>query len=379
MKTVKRLIDTGKKTFFGEPLWDAEFCSAPTITQLSSNDVTELRNAISNPELALNNALGDAATTTMGANQTITTLTYLRQQRILQKFYTVDNLADYLPIEVGTAPWVRQVSTFREYYTGTNFWASGTQSGGQTQERQNSGSSYEDLVTAKTFNWNDAFHFNTWEVNQALAANNWDLIGSRMTALKRKHDTGLTEGWMLGNPQNSNYPGLLNNPDVTVNTSLITALLSSLTAAQINTFVAQVVEVYRAQCNRTAWPTTFIMPEDDWNGTAAFISSSFPLAQSTFQEVLINAFVRITGNKNFKILPLAYAMPAYNNTNGSSINAHCYMLFNNSPETLLAQHNVPFHTTAPFTSDGIHYVGSALSQFTGVKVFRPLEVLEFKF
>jgi hypothetical protein len=100
-----------------------------------------------------------------------------------------------------------------------------------------------------------------------------------------------------------------------------------MTTASLKTFTAQIVEAYRSNVQRSAWPTHFIIPESDYNGLASQASPDFPI-KSTLQ-LLEETFMVITRNKNFKILPCAYGDMAY-----SGFSYQIYAMLNYDEESL---------------------------------------------
>ena len=145
----------------------------------------------------------------------------------------------------------------------------------------------------------------------------WDLIAAKERARKRAWDLGIQRIAFLGarglnQSSGGTVYGLLNQPGVNTNLSVITAPISGLSVGALKTFVQTVVEVYRNNCNRTAWPTHFVIPESDYNGMASQASADFPII--SVLKLLEDAFKVVCRNEAFKIMPLAYGDGPYNGT-----------------------------------------------------------------
>ncbi|NCX93987.1 MAG: DUF2184 domain-containing protein [Gammaproteobacteria bacterium] len=143
-----------------------------------------------------------------------------------------------------------------------------------------------------------------------------------------------------------------------------------MTASQFNTFAGIVYEKYRANANRTAKPTHFIIPEADWNGLINFPDAAFPL--KTKLALLEEAFKTITANAAFKILPCAYCDKAnFDGTNNR------YVLLNYDETSVKMDLPLDYVSTAAGTQNGFSWENVAYGQFTSVVALREKEMLYF--
>jgi len=133
-----------------------------------------------------------------------------------------------------------------------------------------------------------------------------------------------------------------------------------------------VVNAYRANCNRTAWPTHFIIPESDYLGLASQASPDFPI-KSTLQ-LLEETFQTMTGKKNFRILPLSYCDAAY-----SGFGYQQYVLLNYDEKSVRMDIPLDYTNTLANSLDNFSFQNVGYGQFTGVLAYRPLEMLYFKY
>ena len=340
----------------------------------------ELRNAQGlawRPGMKLLNSDGNIDSSSLGYQYTTQTTTFIRERVVEQKFYQVP-IADYVPVDVGTGAWMEDIKTNLVYDVAGDF-ASGiisTSSAPSALATVDVGTAPR---TAKVITWAKGYQYSVPEVSKALAANNWDVVSGKMSALVKNWQLGLQKIAFLGLQQDlADVPGLLTSPDVTINTSVITAAISSLSAANFQTLVATILAAYAANANYTAMPNTFVMPLADYLGLGTAAASGFPIVDMiTYLE---NMFKKITGEKDFKILPLAYSQAAQNAgyINGSS-GKNRYCLYRRDPETLKMDIPVDFTLNPAGTSNNFNWQGVGAGQFTGAIFYRPAEALYFDY
>ncbi len=314
------------------------------------------------------NANGDVALTDAGFQYTLETLSYIRSKTIEQKFYEIA-IADYLPMDVGEASWSEEIIQNLEFYSGGEF-TDGDLDTGTGNGRIAEVNSQIAPLRMPTRTWAKATSWTVIEIAKAAAANNWDVVASKLKSLKKNWDLGIQEIAFLGHPSVALMTGLLNDSEVTINTTVIPEQLSGMDATEFQTFVAALLAAYYANSNSTTLPDTFIMPTDDYLGMAAAASPGFPNISKL--EYLLNALQKIAGPE-FRILPLAYSQAANNSSRG--INKDRYVLYKRDPETLKMAIPVDFTMLNPDTSNQLMWQQPAYGQYSGVLVNRKREVL----
>lgn len=324
-------------------------------------------------DLELCNANGAISDQSLGYQYTIQTTSFIRSQVIEQKFYTVA-FEEFVPVEVGTGAFLENIKTNLTFDSAGPF-ESGIQgtSSGPTQVAQVQVGTAPKSATVKT--WAKGYQYNTIEVRKALASNNWDVIASKMKALKRNYDLGLQETAFLGLKSDSDVPGLLSNSEVTVNEAVITKAISSLSYTEFAAFVKDIMAAYFENANSTVLPDTFLIPMSDWLGLEVPVSPQFP--NVSMIEYLEKAFKRVTGNPNFKLAGLAYCDQAKNAGYWESLGTNRYCLYRRDPETVKMDIPVPLILNPAATADNFNWNGVGLGQFTGAVVYRVPEVLYF--
>lgn len=311
----------------------------------------------------------------LGVEVNITTLTTISKLVTDQKFYHIPP-AKYVPLRVGEGAWSTNLTTYRSFVSSDAF-ETGIVQDAMDSTRLASADAAVDSLNIKVFNWAKQLGYSIMELAQAQKAQNWDLVTAREEARKTNWDLGIQKIAFLGaNGQNGSggtVLGLLNqSAAVTTNTTLITAPISGLSTTNLKAFCAGIVEAYRSNCQRTAYPTHFVIPESDYNGLASQSSPDFPI--KSVLEVLLETFKLICQNPEFKILPLAYADMAY-----SGFGYQIYALYNADPKSLRMDIPVDYTNTIQNTVNGFNYSNVGYGQFTGVLAYRPLELLYFTY
>lgn len=329
--------------------------------------------------LTLLNANGDIDQASMGYERAITTLTYLKKKVVEQKFYTVP-FADFIPVEIGEGAFSSNILTNLSLSQSGDF-----EEGNIDQGRNNARLSTADAsVTSQTVNvitWAKEIGWSVVEVEQALFSNNWDLIEQRERARKKNYDLGLQEIAFLGSKfNNSNVPGLYTQPYVNSDTTTITKAISEMSVTEFNTLVSLLIEAYRSNCNRTAYPTDFIIPEDDWNGLIQMVTTAGYSAVSKL-DYLIKAFGQVGVEGGIKLRTTAYGMATYNASRGlnSGSGFARYVMYRNDRDSLRMDIPVGYQTTNPNSLNNFQFQNAAFCQYTGAWAYRPLEALYFDF
>ena len=315
----------------------------------------------------------------LGYEINITSLTTIMKKITEQKFFEIAP-ADYLPVRVGEGAWSSNLVTYRSFELAANF-EDGIVNLGSNNSKLAVADAGVDSLTIQVFNWGKTLGWNIFDLELAAKAGNWDLVTAKEKARKKNWDLGIQKVAFLGTNSgtNSQCVGLLNQPGITTvaSASWFNIPVSTMTTAQLKTFTANIVEAYRNNCNRTAWPTHFIIPESDYNGLASQASAQFPI-KSTLQ-LLEETFQTICRNKNFRILPLAYADGPYgiyqNQTTANQL--QIYTLLNYDEESLRMDVPVDYTNTLANSLDNFMFQNVGYGQFTGVLAYRPLEMMYF--
>ena len=344
--------------------------------------ISELRNSAPmnwTPGMSLNNATNGAVdSATLGYQYTIQTTTLIRAETVDQKFYEIP-FADYIPVIPGEAAWMETIKTNLVYKIGGNF-EQGIVSTGSNQQNFASVNVGLTPVTQTVALWAKSYNYSVFEVNKALALNNWDVVTGKLEALKMEWDLGLQQLSFLGLlSDTTNFPGLLSQTSVNVNLSVITKNISTFgsSGADWQTFVSTIMAAYFLNSNNTVMPDHFEIPMDDYLGLAAFVNPAFPLAGSMFVDLLEAAFKKITGNPNFVVYGCLYGKMTVNAGFWTTNGTQRYVLYRKDPKSIRMDLPMDFVLAAPVPIGPVTFEGLGYGQFTGVVAFRPAEIIYF--
>lgn len=332
----------------------------------SKGERVEAESLLNEKELEMAERLTNAAVQQTGYNVDITTLTAILKTVAEQKFYKIA-FADYVPVRVGEGQaWASTITGFRSFVSGGDFEKGYIDQGNSV--RLATTDAAIDSLTVPTRVWAKEVSWSIPEVAEASRTGVWDVVTAKEKSRKTNWDLGIQKTVFLGSKDGA-LEGALNMSSVTVNTSLMTAALSSMTTAQLNTFAASVLEAYQKNCNYTAYPDFLWVPQSDYNGLATF-TGDFPLR--TRKEILEESFRSTTGNPNFKIMPLAYAQASMS---GGKLTYDRYILGRYDEETIRFDIPVQYTTTVANSIEGFTYRNVAYGQHGGILSFRPQEFL----
>lgn len=304
----------------------------------------------------------------LGFDIDITTLTQITKKVTEQKFFEIAP-ADYLPVRVGEGAWSAQLTTYRSWLLSGNF-ESGIVNTGQGELA--SADAGIDALSVPVINWGVMNRWTLFDLEQAARSGNWDLVTEKEKSRKMMWDLGIQKVAFLGLSNSTNARGLYNQSGITTDTTTLPQPLSSLSPIDLKAFCATILDVYRSNCARTAWPTHFIIPESDYLGLAAPSSADFPL--KSVLAMLEETFQVMTKKKDFKILPNAYGDGAYS---GQAYQQ--YVLLNYDETSIRMDIPVDYTNSLANTLDNFQYQNVGYGQFTGVLAYRPLELYYLQF
>lgn len=309
----------------------------------------------------------------LGYEVSITTLTALSKKITEQKYYQLSGgagPADYIPIVASNGAWGTQITTYRSFIEGDDF-STGVVATGSGNSRLAGVDASVDSVSVKIRNWAKSCGWTLFDVEQASRSGNWDVIATLQKARKKNFDLGIQAICFLGMSGDSSVLGLYNQSGITTDTTNLPMPFWKMTPADLAQAPGNILESYRSNNNRTAYPNRFVWPESDYNRSANQASPTFPI--KSIKQVLEDTFKEITGHKDFKILPSAYGDQAY----GGLASVCTYALYNYEEESIRMDLPVPYSATLANSTDNFNFTNVGYAQFTGVQVYRPLELLYF--
>jgi hypothetical protein len=310
----------------------------------------------------------------LGFEINITSLTTIMKRVIEQKFFRIPP-ADYIPMVVGEGAWSSNLTNYTSFNVSDDF-ATGVMNMGANNARLAQVEAAVSSINIPVINWAKELGWSLFELEQAARSGNWDLVTARERSRKENWDLGIQKVAFLGLTAATPSPalGLLNQSGVTINTTRITAPLSGLSSANLSIFIENVLNDYRSNCARTAWPTHFVIPESDYLGLAAPSSDTYPIKSK--MQLMLETFQVMTGNRNFKLLPCAYGDEAYNT---GIIGKQCYALYNSVEDSLRMSIPVDYTNSLANSINNFQFQNVGYGQFTGVLALRPTEILYYQY
>lgn len=317
---------------------------------------------------------GQMFNNSLGYEVNITTLYAISKRVVEQKFATIMP-ADYMPLRVGENAWSDNILTYRDYALGGDFEAGNINTGQANSRLANADAGVDSLVNP-VINWAKQVNWSFAELKMAARSGNWDLVTAKERARKKNWDLGIQRIAFLGSTTNASVLGLLTQSGITTNTSLITGNINAMNAAAFASLVEGLIGDYRSNCNFTAWPTHFIIPELDYDGLQTLVPGTVGTYPVPMLKYLEDAFKAATRNQNFKILPCFYA-DKVNNSTVSGLNTNVYTLLNYDEDSLRMDIPVDYTNTLQNTINGFQFQNVGYGQYTGPLAYRPLEIMYF--
>lgn len=320
-------------------------------------------------QFRVNNAVAFANPNTIGLEQNLTTLTQLLANVQRQKFYTLNGqaLTDFIPIEMGTGAYARQLTQFAVAQVGDNFETGIVQPGNAINKDANVDIAVDTISIRNNF-WRMKYQATNEIVRMAqVNQETFSYIEEQERARLRTFQLGIQKVAFLGTEDGLNE-GLLNLSGVTVNSTIMPANFANMSTQQLVNFATTAMSTYFALTNSTVFPNTMVIPTSDLAGLATYISNTYPVGE-TRKEFLERAFKAAGAPADFKILHTVY-----NQTAGVGGNAR-YVLYNRDADTLTMYLPKPYTPYPLYPVGSLDMISDAEAQFTGVWAKRPQEIL----
>ncbi len=315
----------------------------------------------------VDNAVAFANPTNYGLEKVITTLTQIVAGVLRQKFYTVQgSLTDYVPIQMGTGAYSKQLFQYAVAQVGDSFESGIVQPGNGINKDANVDITIDGISIRNNF-WRMKYEATKEIIEMGrVNAETFSYIEEQERARLKTFQLGIQKVAFLGTSDGLNY-GLLNQPDVTVNTSLLPASVAAMTIEQLSNFAKTAISTYFANTNSTVFPNTWLMPTAEYMSLGVPVNPEFPIG--TVREYLEKAFVYAGAPADFKILHTVY-----NNTAGTGQKGR-HVLYNRDADTLTMYLPKPYTPYPLFPTGALDMISDAEAQFTGVWAKRPNELL----
>lgn len=298
----------------------------------------------------------------------LTLLTVLERDISRQKFYQVDP-EKYVPFDHTTGGWADYITVLRSFANAEgsiDSWERGIDT--DNARRGQVGVKLES-ASLKIHNLAKMISWSLFELRQSQQSGVWNVVTEKERARKVDHDISVQRAILLGD---DDHLGLLNQPNVPVETAQITKPISQMTAAEFRTFLSTFLNNFFVTTNSTALPDTMVIPMSDFLGLGVAVDEQYPVF-STMLGRLNDVFRSMTGNEKAEIIPLVYCEPQYNNGN------YKYVLYRRDFDTLRVYQPIDYNVVQGMTVDGMNYQNTAYSRISDVFVNRPTEMVYLTF
>jgi len=303
----------------------------------------------------------------LGVDVSITSLTAILKDISEQKFFTIPNLSDYIPFNVGEGAWANELVTYRTFQFAQDF-EDGIIDTATGDSKLSSVDTGVDAVHQKVHSWAKRIGFSLFELKKCALVNNYNLQQQKVEDLKENWDLGIQKTVFLGTKTGGK--GLLNFTNAKTDTSVITKPLATMDATEFNTFVETLPAAYRTNAAYSAYPNRLVIPESDYLALVGYTSPNYPLR--TKLEVLEQSLKSLS--PDFKVLPCAYANKDQNGLGGSK---NIYALYRHDPRSLRINIPIPFTMLQVSSINGFNFDGVAIGQFSDAILLRPHELMYF--
>ncbi len=320
----------------------------------------------------LTNDNGDISPALAGYQYEIDTLTHIAKDIIEQKFYRVAP-ADFIPIEVGEGAYMDSIVRNVSFQSSGSFFDGDVDTNSETSRVAQTNVNISP-IDMPLIHWNKVAAWSNIDLEKATRTSNWDVLSAKLEALKTSWDLGIQEVAFLGHPSIEKVTGLLNDSEVTVNTSLIDKPISNMNSVEFQAFVGGLLSAYIENTLYTEnSPNMFVMPAKDYAGIVSAASDRYP--NMTKLQFLRQAMVEATGEKDFAIKPLAYCQANKNDVR--SINKNRYVMYKKDPKTMKMAIPMDFTFMDAEKTSGSRWAQEGQGQYSGVLITRKREVLYF--
>ena len=315
--------------------------------------------------LKASNALFDVPNA--GVIQTVDTLTTIINDVIRAKYYTTPApLSDYVKMDVGRGAYGTSVFQFATAYTGSTFEECIVNPATTGIHNNATADIKIDGISIPNNFFRADYSISNEELRMAAAGRiSFDIVEEKERARATMWQLGIQESHFKGIGANK---GLLNQTDVTVNTSLMPVKFGAMTVAQLKNFAANAIATYYAQTNGTYFPNRLVLPSNTYMQLGVPYGDTFGMP--TLREVIEKAFKEAGAPEDFKILHTIYANnAAQDGTHGRAV------LYNNDTDNIVRYIPKNYTPHPLFPQGSLDMISQAEGQFTGVQLKKPQTLL----
>ena len=308
-----------------------------------------------------------------GLEQLITTTTDIIAGTVNTLYYQLNGqkLSDFCPIEVGKGAYATQLLQYAINYK-ANAGKQGIINPTANGINKDANSTLQiGTLTLKNNFWRWEYSITNELVNMGrVNAETFSIIEENEKARKKVWDLMLQDAWFEGLDDGVSF-GLLNQPLVNIDTTLMTAKLSEMTDSQFGTFLAAVGNAFGRNSSYTLTFNRMLIPTSDFYGLTQ------PYGQFGLNrlQVLEDAIKRVVGG-DFKIVHSKYNEMANAAGNGAR-----YVFYNADADNVCSYLPVPYTPMPLFPQGSLDLLSQAYGQFitpyvkrTGAMLYADVQV-----
>lgn len=293
--------------------------------------------------------------TAAGLETTITTLTDIIAGTVNTLYYRLGNqkLSDFVKIEVGKGAYAVKLLQYAVNYAGNNGKQGLINPTAEGINKDANATIQVGTLTMENNFWRWDYTVSNELVQMAARnAETFSIIEEKEKGRKTIWDLLLQDSFFVGLGDGKSF-GLLNQPNVTVNTTLLPVGLEAMTDAQFGTFIAALPDAYASNNLYTINFNRLLMP------SKAYMSLTQPYGQFGLSrlQVLEDALRRVAA-PDFKIVH-----STYNDLANAAGNGARYVLYNNEADNLTAYLPVPYTPMPLFPQGSLDLISQAHGQF----------------
>ena len=297
-----------------------------------------------------------------GVVQTVDTITEIVQGVVEAKYYTLGDQtpSDFIKMDVGRGAYSGQIFQFTSAYVGAPFEQCIINPASTGIHNDATADITVDGISIKNNFYRQKYSVSNEEIKMASVNRvGFDIIEQKEKSRAMNWQLGIQNVLFNGLKDGQTF-GLLNQPGVTVNTSLFPVAPHEMTVAQIKAFAGSAISTYFNTTNGTYMPNRWLMPTESYMALGVPYGDTFGMP--TLLEVFTNAFKAAGAPADFRIVHSLYNNEAGNGGHGRHV-------FYNDDVDNLVMYIPKAYTPHPLYAQGsLDMISDAEGQFTGVQL-----------
>lgn len=308
------------------------------------------------------NALFDYPTA--GVVQTVDTITEIVSGVVEAKYYELagQTPSDFINIDVGRGAYSSNVFQYTSAYVGAPFEQCIINPASTGIHNDATADIAVDGISIKNNFYRQKYSVSNEELKMAAVNRvGFDVIEQKEKSRAKNWQLGIQGVLFNGLKDGATY-GLLNQPEVTINTSLFPVAPQAMTVEQIKAFAGSAIATYFNNSNGTFMPNRWLMPTEDYMALGVPYGDTFGMP--TLLDVFTTAFKAAGAPADFRIVHSLYNNEAGTGGKGRHV-------FYNTDVDNIVMYNPKAYTPYPLYAQGaLDMISDAEGQFTGVQLKR---------